>query len=88
MRFRKDERKQHIQLDREPRRKKGEAKKTISFSTVEDLKTAIIGRSLDEDMEAEMIEPIDAIALVNLGSSFCGVPPEELTLATLDPAEE
>lgn len=78
----------HIQLDNEPRKKKGEAKKSVSFSTVEDLKSAIINRSLDSDLEAEDIEPIQAITLVELGSSFYGIPPEELSIAMLNPAPE
>lgn len=83
-RFRKGGTDKHIMLDREPRRKNGEAKKTISFSVVEDLKKAIISRSLDTNMEeADMVEPGH-----KLGTSFCGVPPEELTLATLEPNEE
>lgn len=87
-RFRTDEVKLHIQLDKEPRRKKGEAKKYVSFSIVEDLKSAIINRSLDSDLEAEEIEPIQAYTLVDLGINFCGIPPEELTAATLNPASE
>lgn len=89
-RFRKGDTGKHIMLDREPRRKKGEANKTVSFSVVEDLKKAIICRSLDTDMEeADMVEPIQSSTLVDLGTSrFCGVPPEEHTLATLEPSEE
>lgn len=89
LRFKENEARKHIQLDRELRRKKGEIKKIVYFSTIEDLKTAIISRSLDEDLEeAGMIEPIQAVTLVGLGSSFCGVPPEELMLATLNHEDE
>jgi hypothetical protein len=40
-------------------------------------------------MEVEDVEPIQAVALISLGTSLCGVPPEELTMATLhlDPEE-
>jgi hypothetical protein len=68
----------HIQLDREPRRKKCAAIKTVYFSTVEDLKAAIITRSLDTDMEAVDVEPIQANTLFSLGMDFCGISPEEL----------
>lgn len=89
IRFKKNEARKHVQLDREPRRRKGESKKTVYFSTVEDLKAAIVSKSLDEDLEeVEMIEPIQAVTLVGLGNSFCGVPPEEMTLATLSQDEE
>lgn len=89
LRFKKKEAIKHIQLDREPRRRKGEATKTVYYSSVEDLKSAIISRSLDEDLEeAEEIEPIQAVTLVELGTSFCGIPSVELTIATLNQDEE
>jgi hypothetical protein len=76
-------------LDKEPRRKNGEARKSVSFSIVEDLKKAIVSRSLDSEMkDAEFVEPIQAVTLISLGTSFCGVPPEELTLAMLNPSNE
>jgi hypothetical protein len=73
-----------VQLDNEPRRKKGAPNKTVSFSTVDDLKTAIISRSLEEEMEDIVVEPLQITSLVELGTSFCGVPPEELNEATLN----
>jgi hypothetical protein len=88
LRFKKNFGAKHIQLDKEPRRKKGEAKKTVYFSTVEDLKTAIISRRLDEEMAAEDIEPIQTVTLADLGISFCGVPPEEITEAALTPSNQ
>ena len=78
-RLKKNEEIQHFQLDREPRRKNGEAKKTVYISTVEDLNTAIINRSLDSEMVANEVEPIPIFTLIDLGVSFCGVPPGELT---------
>jgi len=45
-------------------------------------------RRLDEDLEAADVEPIEAALLVDLGSSFCGVPPGELTLDVLQPGED
>lgn len=82
-RFRKNEAQNLVQLDREPRRKKGEDKKKVYFSKVEDLKAAIICQILDAEMESVEIEPIPVAMLVDHGTSFCGVPPEELTEATL-----
>jgi hypothetical protein len=73
-----------VQLDNEPRRKKGAPNKSVSFSTVDDLKTAIISRSLEEVMEDIVVEPLQIASLVELGTSFCGVPPEELSEATLN----
>jgi len=85
-RFRNADDLKHIQLDNEPRRKKGAVNKTVSFSTVEDLKSAIINRSLDSDLDAEDIEPIQAVTLFNLGTSFCGIPPRScLMLASTKP---
>jgi hypothetical protein len=77
-RFKKADGLKPIQLDNEPRRKKGAAFKTVSISTVEDLKTAIINRTLDSDLEIEDVEPIQAITLVDFGTSFCGIPSLEL----------
>jgi hypothetical protein len=73
----------HIQLDGEPRTRKGKTKKYVSFSTVTDLKKAIVGSSLYEGIIEFEVAPIQAPTLVDLGISFCGVPPLELNLATL-----
>lgn len=87
-RFKKNVDQVHVFLNSEPRRKKGEAKKTVSISTVEDLEAAIVTRSLEAEMEEVEVEPIQACNLVELGTSFCGVPPMELSIATLLPDEE
>jgi len=50
-RFRKYEEQIHIMLNSEPRKKKGEARKTFSISIVEDPKKAIVGRSLENELE-------------------------------------
>jgi hypothetical protein len=76
-RLRKEGLQRHVQLDNEPRKKPGEARKSVSFSTVEDLKTAIICRSLENDMEVESVDAIDSDVLQQLGISFCGIPPVE-----------
>lgn len=81
-RFKKGARQEHVQLDNEPRRKKGANRKFVSFSTVAELKNAIISRSLEEDMDEVVIDAIPEAALVDLGNSFCGVPPVELSLAS------
>jgi hypothetical protein len=73
-----------VQLDNEPRRKKGAPNKTVSFSTVDELKSAIVSRSLEEEMEDIVVESLQITTLVELGTSFCGVPPEELNEATLN----
>jgi hypothetical protein len=73
----------HIQLDGEPRRRKCATKKSMSFSSVTDLKKGIIGSSLDEGPIEFEVAPIQAPTWVDLGISFCGVPPSELNLATL-----
>jgi hypothetical protein len=73
----------HIRLDGEPRRRKGATKKSVSFSSVTDLKKAIVGSSLDESLIEFEVAPIQDPTLVDLGISFCGVPPSELNLATL-----
>jgi hypothetical protein len=73
----------HIQLDGEPRRRKGATKKSVSFSSVTDLKKAIVSSSLDEDLTEFEVAPIQASTLADLCTSFCGVPPSELSLATL-----
>jgi hypothetical protein len=78
----------HIQLDSEPRRRRGATKKSVSFSTVTDLKKAIVGSSLDEGPIEFEVAPIQAPTLVDLGVSFCGVPPSKLNLATLLHEEE
>lgn len=86
-RFKKGASHVHIRLDKEPR-KNGEAKKTVSFSSMEDLRAAIVTRNLEDDMEAIEVEPIQPVLLLELGSSFCGVPPKEMNLATLQEDEE
>jgi hypothetical protein len=73
----------HIQLDGEPRRRKGATKKTVSFSSVADLKKAIVSRSLDDALTEFGVAPLQASTLVELGSSFCSIPPAELSPATL-----
>uniref|UniRef100_K4A297 Uncharacterized protein n=1 Tax=Setaria italica TaxID=4555 RepID=K4A297_SETIT len=87
-RFGKNVNQTHVQLDREPRRKPGAARKTVYLSTVEDLKSAIISQSLEYDPDVEYVEPIQADTLFLLGTSFCGIPPEELTDAGLHYAPE
>jgi hypothetical protein len=78
----------HIQLDGEPRRRKGATKKSVSFSSVTDLKKAIVSSSLDDALTEFEVAPIQASTLADLGTSFCGVPPSELSLATLLHEEE
>jgi hypothetical protein len=78
----------HIQLDGEPRRRKGATKKSVSFSSVTDLKKAIVSRSLDEAHTEFEVAPIQASTLADFGTSFCGIPPSELSLATLLHEEE
>lgn len=55
---------------------------------MEDLKSAIICKSLDSDMEAADVGPIYADTLLLLGSSFCGIPPKELADADLQHAQQ
>jgi hypothetical protein len=78
----------HIQLDGEPRRRKGATKKSVSFSSVADLKKAIVSSSLDDALTEFEVAPIQASTLADLGTLFCGVPPAELSLATLLHEEE
>jgi hypothetical protein len=73
----------HIQLDGEPRRRKGATKKSVSFSSVADLKKAIVSCSLDDALVDFEVAPIQASTLAELGSSFCGIPPAEVSPATL-----
>ena len=87
-RFKSGQAQTHVVLDREPRRKKGEAKKTVSIITVEDLKSAVITRNLEEELNDAEVEPIQAPLLIEFGNSFCGVPPEELNLATFQSDDE
>lgn len=75
-------------MDSEPRRKKGDLKKSVFVTTVEELKTAIICRSLDANMGDVEIEPISAPTLAYMGISFCLVPPTELNLTTLQSSED
>jgi hypothetical protein len=79
---------EHIQLNNEPRRKKGASKKSISISSVADLKKAIVSRSLEETLDVDEVAPIPAPLLIELGHSFCGIPPMEMSLATLTPEDE
>lgn len=74
----------HVQLDNEPRKKKGATVKTVSISNVEDLKSAIICKNLETDMEEVELEPIQIPILVELGRSFCGIAPEQLNNATVE----
>jgi hypothetical protein len=76
-RLRKESLQLHVHLDNEPRKKPGEARKSVSFSTVEDLKTAIICRSLDNDLEVENVDAIESNVIQQLGICFCGIPPVE-----------
>jgi hypothetical protein len=78
----------HIQLDGEPRRRKGAAKKSVSFSSVTDLQKSIVKSSLDDALTEFEVAHIQASTLADLGTSFCGVPPLELSLATLLHEEE
>jgi hypothetical protein len=87
-RLRKEVPHDHMQLDSVPRRRKGATKKSVSFSIVTDLKKAIVSSSLDEGLIEFEVAPIQAPTLVGLGVSFCGVPPSELSLATLLHEEE
>jgi hypothetical protein len=79
---------EHIQLNSEPRRKKGASKKSVSISSVAILKKAIVSRSLEDNIDEDDVAPIPAPILVELGQSFCGIPPVELNLATLTPEDE
>jgi anti-sigma28 factor (negative regulator of flagellin synthesis) len=79
----------HIQLENEPRKKRGDARKTVKYSKVEELKADIITGKLEQH-EAEdcEIEDINATLLVELGTGFCGVPPLELNTSTLQDSSE
>jgi hypothetical protein len=79
---------EHIQLNNEPRRKKGASKKSVSISSVADLKKAIVSRSLEETLDEDEVAPIPTPLLVELGHSFCGIPLMELSPATLTPEDE
>jgi anti-sigma28 factor (negative regulator of flagellin synthesis) len=79
----------HIQLENEPRKRRGTARKTVRYSEVEELKAAIINRKIEHhDAEDCEIEDINATLLVELGTGFCGVPPMELNTSTLQDACE
>lgn len=72
-------------------RKKGASVKSVSFSSVEDLKSAIVTRSMEvasDASEAVEVVPIEISTLVGLGNEFCGVPPMELNKTTLQPKED
>jgi hypothetical protein len=79
---------EHIQLNNEPRRKKGASKKSVSISSIADLKKAIVSRSLEETLDEDEVAPIPAPLLIELGHSFCGIPPMDLSLATLTAEDE
>jgi hypothetical protein len=79
---------EHIQLNSEPRRKKGASKKSVSISSVAALKKAIVSRSLEDNLDEDEVAPIPAPILIELGQSLCGIPPLELNLATLTPEDE
>jgi hypothetical protein len=79
----------HIQLENEPRKRRGAARKTVRYSEVEELKAAIITRKIEHhDVEDWEIEDINAPLLVELGTGFCGVPPMELNTSTLQDSSE
>jgi anti-sigma28 factor (negative regulator of flagellin synthesis) len=79
----------HIQLENEPRKKRGAARKTVRYSEVEELKAAIITRKIEHhDAEDCGIEDINATLLVELGTGFCGVPPMELNTSTQQDSSE
>lgn len=87
-----------VQLDSQPRRKKGEAKKIVRFSTVEDLKKSIISGQIGQPMEINEeepieeepieVEPVEPSLLVSLGTDFCGVPLGELIVVALNEEED
>lgn len=78
----------HVQLDSESRRKKEVPKKSISISTLSDLKKAIVSRSLENVLQDAEIEPIPISTLVELGNSFCDIATMELNNTTLSPKDE
>jgi hypothetical protein len=62
----------HIQWENEPRRRKGAARKTVRYSKVEELKSAIITRKIEHhDTEDWEIKDSAAPLLVELGTGFC-----------------
>jgi hypothetical protein len=87
-RLRRNEDAIHIKLENEPRKKKGDAKKTVCYSKVEELKADIITGKLEQKAEDSEIEDINAALLVELGTGFCGVPPLELNTSTLEDSSE
>jgi hypothetical protein len=60
----------------------------VSFSSVADLKKAIVSSSLDDALTEFEVAPIQASTLTDLGTSFCGVPLAELNPTTLLHEEE
>jgi hypothetical protein len=79
----------HIQLENEPRRRKGAARKTVIYSEVEELKSAIITRKIEHhDTKDWEIEDIAAPLLMELVTGFCGVPPMEMNVSTLQDSSE
>jgi hypothetical protein len=59
----------------------------MTFSSIFDLKKAIVSCNLEESLAEFEVAPIQTSTLVDLGTSFCGVPPSELNLATMLPDE-
>jgi hypothetical protein len=57
-RFKKEAHQELVQLDNEAKRKKRAERKSVSFTSVKNLKTAIVWRSLEDVMEDEVIDPI------------------------------
>jgi hypothetical protein len=82
-RFRRGTKMDRIHLENEPRKKKGATRKSATISLVVDLKKTIVSKSLEESLAEFEVAPIPTPALVDLGKSFYGVPPTELSLDTL-----
>jgi hypothetical protein len=55
----------------------------VTFSSVDELKKAIVRSSLKESLAEFEVAPIPIPTLVDLGHSFCGVPPAELNIGTV-----
>jgi hypothetical protein len=87
-RLRKEAPQKHIQLENEPRRKKGASKKSVTFSSVIDMKKAMVSCNLKESLAEFEVAPIQTPTLVDLGTSFCGVPPSQLNLTTMPHDEQ
>jgi hypothetical protein len=59
---------EHIQLNSEPRRKKGASKKSVSISSVAALKKAIVSRSLEDNLVEDEVAPIPTPILMSLAN--------------------